>query len=136
MNDDGEPKNTAGKPIYNQISTNNLTNILIVVVRYFGGILLGTGGLITSYKTAAANMLQNAKIITKSISKLYKIDFEYSDTDKVYKIMKEEKLEQVDQSMDLHCFIVARIELSKEKKIISRFKQLKNVNITYLETIK
>jgi putative IMPACT (imprinted ancient) family translation regulator len=135
MNDDGEPSNTAGKPIYNQILVNNLSDILIIVVRYFGGTLLGTGGLITSYKTAAANMLQNAKLITKSISKLFKIDFEYGNIDSIYKIMKEEKLEQVDQSMDLHCFIVARIELSKEKKVISRFEKLKNVKITYLETI-
>ena len=135
INDDGEPSNTAGKPIYSQILSNDLTNILIVVVRYFGGILLGTGGLITSYKSAAINMLQNAKIISKTIYKLYKIDFDYTVMDKIFKIIKEENLEQVDKSLDIHCFVVTKIDISKEKMIISRFEQLKNVSTTLLETI-
>ncbi|OFX54518.1 MAG: YigZ family protein, partial [Bacteroidetes bacterium GWA2_30_7] len=84
-NDDGEPSNTAGKPIYGQILSNELTNVLIIVVRYFGGILLGTGGLINAYKSASANAIANAKIIKKTEDTLLKIIFDYTITNDVMK---------------------------------------------------
>lgn len=133
MNDDGEPSNTAGKPIYNQILSGNLTNILIVVVRYFGGILLGTGGLTNAYKSATINMLQNAKIISKTLCRYYKISFKYNVMDEVFRIIKEEKLEQKEQVIDMDCFIISGIPVDREEFLLSRFKRISSVNITAID---
>jgi uncharacterized YigZ family protein len=133
MNDDGEPSHTAGKPIYNQILSGNLTNILIVVVRYFGGILLGTGGLTNAYKSATINMLENANIISMTLCRYYKISFKYSVIDKVFRIIKEEKLELKEQLIDLDSFIVTGIPVEREKILMSRFKRINDVNISAID---
>ena len=91
-NDDGEPNNSAGMPIYGQIQSFEVTNILIVVVRYFGGVKLGVGGLINAYKTAAQLALENSKIITKTINLDYLIKFDYKNMNKVMRIIKEKQL--------------------------------------------
>lgn len=129
MNDDGEPVNTAGKPIYGQIISNNLTNILIIVVRYFGGTLLGKGGLIKAYKSATAGMLSNAEIIVKAVDRLYKINFNYDVMSAVLKIIDREKLSRTDCKFDQHCSIITRIKVSKEKNIISRLERIKSVEV-------
>ena len=100
-NDDGEPSNTAGAPIYGQIQSFGLTNILLVIVRIFGGIKLGVGGLITAYKTTAQLVLEVAEIIEKTIDIHFLISFDYKNMNKVMRVIKEKKLDIVTQSMEL-----------------------------------
>ena len=111
-NDDGEPSNSAGMPIYGQIQSFELTNILIVVVRFFGGTKLGVGGLISAYKTTAQMALEAASIIEKTIDVSFKITFDYKNINKVMQIIKEKKLHVISQKMELNC----EIEISTRKK--------------------
>jgi len=111
-NDDGEPSNSAGMPIYGQIQSFELTNILIVVVRFFGGIKLGVGGLISAYKTTAQMALEATLIIEKTIDVRFKITFDYKNINKVMRIIKEKKLNVITQKMELNC----EIEISTRKK--------------------
>ena len=111
-NDDGEPSNSAGMPIYGQIQSFELTNILIVVVRFFGGTKLGVGGLISAYKTTAQMALEAASIIEKTIDVSFKITFDYKNINKVMRIIKEKKLNVISQKMELNC----EIEISTRKK--------------------
>ena len=104
-NDDGEPSNSAGAPIYGQIQSFELTNILIVIVRIFGGIKLGVGGLITAYKTAAQMTLEIAEIIEKTIDVHYLISFDYKNINKVMRVIKEKNIEIVSQKMEMSCEI-------------------------------
>ena len=111
-NDDGEPSNSAGMPIYGQIQSFGLTNVLIVVVRFFGGVKLGVGGLISAYKTAAQMALEEAEIIEKTIDVQYQISFDYKNINKVMRIIKEKNLEIVSQQMEESC----QIEIAARKK--------------------
>ena len=108
-NDDGEPSGTAGKPIFGQIQSFDLTNILIVVIRYFGGVKLGTGGLIQAYRTAARSALEKGKIITKTWNVFAELRFDYAQMDQVMRIIKEEGLEIVSQDSYEDCNIVLEI---------------------------
>lgn len=134
-NDDGEPSYTAGKPILKQIQANDLTNILIIVVRYFGGIKLGIPGLIRSYKTAAINAISNAIIITKTIKEIYEIRFEYSQIENIMKVIKRNKIEIVKSNLDLNCVITCIISKSDADNIIRSFKKNYKLTIKYLKTI-
>lgn len=129
VNDDGEPANTAGKPILGQIQKYDLTNILIVVVRYFGGTLLGTGGLINAYREATANALEQSDIITENVEELYDISFPYSAMNMVMKVLKEEQAEQVAQDFGLDCSIRARIPLKKSEKLYGRLKRIRTAGV-------
>lgn len=111
-NDDGEPSNTAGMPIYGQIQSFELTNILIVVVRFFGGTKLGVGGLIAAYKTSAQMALEASEIIEKTINIHYILSFEYKNINKVMRVIKEKNLEILNQKMELSC----EIEIATRKK--------------------
>jgi uncharacterized YigZ family protein len=111
-NDDGEPSNTAGMPIYGQIQSFGLTNILVVVVRFFGGIKLGVGGLIAAYRTSAQMALENAEIIEKTIDIHYAISFDYKNMNKVMRVIKEKNLEIICQKMEMSC----EIEIATRKK--------------------
>ena len=111
-NDDGEPSNSAGMPIYGQIQSFGLTNVLIVVVRFFGGVKLGVRGLITAYKTAAQMALEEAVIIEKTIDIHYQISFDYKNMNKVMRIIKEKNMEIVAQQMEESC----QIEIATRKK--------------------
>lgn len=111
-NDDGEPSNSAGMPIYGQIQSFELTNILIVVVRFFGGTKLGVGGLIAAYKTTALMAIKATTIIQKTIDVSFKITFDYKNMNKVMRIIKEKKLNVISQKMELNC----EIEISTRKK--------------------
>jgi uncharacterized YigZ family protein len=118
-NDDGEPSNTAGAPIYGQIQSFGLTNILLVVVRIFGGIKLGVGGLITAYKTAAQLVLEEAEIIEKTIDTPFLISFDYKNMNKVMRVIKEKKLDIVTQTMELDensGIAMGKIEIKTRKK--------------------
>lgn len=111
-NDDGEPSNSAGMPIYGQIQSFGITNVLIVVVRFFGGIKLGVGGLISAYKIAAQMALESAEIIEKTIDEYFIITFDYKNMNKVMRIIKEKNIEIVAQKMELSC----EIEITTRKK--------------------
>lgn len=111
-NDDGEPNNSAGMPIYGQIQSFDLTNILIVVVRYFGGVKLGVGGLISAYREAAKMAIENATIIEKTIDVHFVITFDYKNMNKVMRIIKEKNLAIISQVMNENC----QIEIATRKK--------------------
>ncbi len=118
-NDDGEPNNTAGAPIYGQIQSFGLTNVLLVVVRIFGGIKLGVGGLITAYKTTAQLVLEEAEIIEKTIDIHFLISFNYKNMNKVMRVIKEKKLDIITQSMELDedsGLALGKIEIKTRKK--------------------
>lgn len=128
-NDDGEPNNSAGMPIYGQILSFDLTNVLIVVVRYFGGVKLGVGGLITAYKTAAQMALENASIIEKTIDKFFRIEFEYKDMNKVMRVIKEKNLNIVDQKMEMSCEITLSVRKNEYQNALEAFEPLYEVRI-------
>ena len=111
-NDNGEPSGTAGKPILGQINSNGLTDILIVVVRYFGGIKLGTSGLIVAYKAAAAEAIAAATVIEKTVDETVTVLFEYPFMNDVMRIVKEEEPEMLEQSYDMDCLMRLRIRKS------------------------
>ncbi len=118
-NDDGEPNNSAGMPIYGQIQSFSITNVLIVVVRIFGGVKLGVGGLISAYKTAAQITLEECTIIEKTIDIHYLISFDYQNMNKVMRIIKEKKIEIVSQEMELDTetnLPIGKIEIKIRKK--------------------
>lgn len=117
VNDDGEPSGTAGRPIYGQIQSHRLTNILLVVVRYFGGTLLGVSGLIQAYRKAADNAISNAQVVTKSVEHLMEVHFEFLATNDLMSLIKEEQLEIIDSRLDLECLIRFKIRLAKLEKI-------------------
>jgi uncharacterized YigZ family protein len=117
MNDDGEPSSTAGKPIYGQLQSNNLTNVLLVVVRYFGGTKLGVSGLIKAYKESSAECIAQAEIIEKQVKNKYRIYFAYEDMNLVMNILKQNNAEQKHQIFDLNC----QIEVLVEKRNVSKF---------------
>lgn len=126
-NDDGEPSNSSGKPILGQIQAFDLTNILIIVVRYFGGTLLGVGGLIQAYKTAASEALKNAEIVNKTLNDIIDIRFEYIDMNNVMKVLKSEKPEQLKQKFDLDCYIKLSIRQSARDKLLERLKKIESL---------
>ena len=130
--DDGEPSGTAGKPIYGQIQSFGLTNVLIIVVRYFGGILLGTGGLITAYKAATENSLQNAEIIEKTVNSIFNISFEYSAMNNLMKVLKEENIEQFDQNFGLNCSLKISLRNSKVEQINEKLSKIETVKLDFL----
>lgn len=111
-NDDGEPSNSAGMPIYGQIQSFRLTNVLVVVVRYFGGVKLGVGGLISAYRTGAQMTLDESEIIEKTIDIRFRILFDYKNMNKVMRVIKEKNLSIISQKMEENC----EIEISTRKK--------------------
>ena len=122
-NDDGEPSSTAGKPILGQILSNDLTNILIVVVRYFGGVKLGVPGLIRSYKTAASDAITDATIITKTIKEHYEVSFKYPQMNDVIRLVKEFDLEFVNTDFRIYCKLIFAAQKSKADSIVETFKK-------------
>ncbi len=111
-NDDGEPSGSSGRPVLGQIDSKGLSDILVVVVRYFGGIKLGIPGLIRAYRTSTADALENAEIIEKIASRMYRIRFGYMSMNAVMKVMKDMNLEQKNQKFDMECSIDTSVRLS------------------------
>jgi len=120
-NDDGEPSNTAGAPIYGQIQSFDVTDILIVVVRYFGGVKLGVGGLITAYRAAAQMALEEADIIECTIDKKFKVRFDYKDMNNVMRVIKERNLQLVQQKLEMTCEIELSIRKSEYQQALDAF---------------
>jgi uncharacterized YigZ family protein len=135
MNDDGEPSSSAGKPILRQIQSNNLTNILIIVVRYFGGVKLGISGLIRSYKTAASNAITNSDIVRKTIKEYYEVGFKYPQMNDVMRRVKEFDLEIVDTDFKIDCKLIFALQESKAKSVIEAFKKNHELSIKYIKKV-
>ena len=128
-NDDGEPTYSAGKPILGQIQSKELTDILIVVVRYFGGTLLGVSGLIEAYKGAAADALNNAIIIEKTDDDIYEILFDFAQMNEVMKIMKEERLKELSRNFDVKGTLTFAVRKNHSDKILAMFNKIYGVTI-------
>jgi len=129
VNDDGEPNNSAGQPIYGQILSKELTNVLVVVVRYFGGTKLGVGGLVNAYKLAAQMALESSKIVLRTIDVHFKLFFEYPQMNTVMRIVKELDILLVEQKMELNCEFIIAIRKSEADKVLEAFEGLKSVRI-------
>ncbi|MBE9489291.1 MAG: YigZ family protein [Bacteroidetes bacterium] len=132
-NDDGEPSNSAGMSIYGQLQSFDVTNVLIVVVRYFGGTKLGVGGLIQAYKTAAKLALDSSTIVEKTINKLFTLKFEYAEMNTVMRIIKDENLKITHQKMELDCEITISIRKKEADRIFEIFDNTYKVSIKKIE---
>ncbi|WP_081212388.1 IMPACT family protein [Salegentibacter sediminis] len=132
-NDDGEPSNSAGMPIYGQIQSFEVTNILIVVVRYFGGVKLGVGGLINAYKTSAQMALEESKIVTRTIDEVFEIKFDYPEMNTVMRIIKENDLNVIEQKLELDCKIRISVRKKEAESIFQKFDTTYKVAIKKLE---
>ena len=131
--DDGEPSGTAGKPILGQIRSFGLSDVLIIVSRYFGGTLLGTSGLINAYKTAAGEALKASEIINKVIMESYEIRYPYSAMNEVMRIIKEESVIHVNHQFDLNCVITVSFRQSAKQRIIERLSRIEGLNYYFLD---
>lgn len=132
-NDDGEPSNSAGMPIYGQIQSFGLTNVLVVVVRYFGGVKLGVGGLINSYKTAAQMALEASNIVERTIDFQYQIAFDYPEMNKVMRVIKENNLKVLAQDLALDCKIYISVRKKEAAQIFKKFDSTYKVDIKKME---
>ena len=126
-NDNGEPSGTAGKPILGQINAAQLTNVLIVVVRYFGGIKLGTGGLVVAYRSAAATALANASIVEHTADDVLSIRFAYPQMNEVMRIVREEGPDILSQGYDTACLMTLRIRRSLAPRLIARLQKVEGL---------
>jgi uncharacterized YigZ family protein len=127
-NDDGEPNHSAGDPILGQIKSNELTNTLVVVVRYFGGTKLGVGGLITAYKTAAAEAIAQNEIIEKPITKSFKLIFPYEEMNEIQRLSKELDLDITNQTFEMNCSISVNVLLSRVAIFESKVQLLQDLS--------
>jgi uncharacterized YigZ family protein len=134
VNDDGEPSGTAGKPILGQINSAGLTNILIVVIRYFGGTLLGVSGLINAYRAAAADAIKNAHIVDCTLQNYYEITFPYISMNDVMKVLKEESAGHTDQHFDSECRIRVNFRKASSERILGRLSRIEGLRFEYIET--
>ncbi|WP_034257625.1 IMPACT family protein [Altibacter lentus] len=132
-NDDGEPSNSAGMPIYGQIQSFEVTNIVVVVVRYFGGTKLGVGGLIQAYKTAAQHALEASKIVTRTIDVSFFLTFEYAEMNTVMRLIKEENIKIVKQDMELKCVFKIAVRKKEANRVFELFNNTYKVEIKQLE---
>ncbi len=128
--DDGEPSGTAGKPILNQIYSHSLFNVLVVVIRYFGGTKLGVSGLIRAYKTAADEALTEAEIVEKKLTHTLQIQFTYALMNDVMRIVKEENLTVLSRDFGMDCKLKLAVDKSRRKIVTQRFKNIYKVKVT------
>ncbi len=134
INDDGEPSGTAGKPILGQINSFELTNILIVVIRYFGGTRLGLSGLINAYRSASSDAIKNSRIIECTVKEYYEIKFLYSSMNEVMKLIKDENIFHTDQKFDTECSIKIGFRLSAKERVLAKLAHIENLIYNYIET--
>ncbi|WP_316800298.1 YigZ family protein [Pedobacter frigidisoli] len=135
INDDGEPSGTAGRPILNCLLSADATNVLIVVVRYFGGTLLGVPGLINAYKTASVDALNAAHIVSKTVNDIYEVDFEYLQMNDVMKVVKDEELKVLDQQFDTNCTLKFEVRKISLNQVLAKFDKIDQVKTRYIQTI-
>jgi uncharacterized YigZ family protein len=132
VNDDGEPSGTAGRPILNCLLSAELTNVFVVVVRYFGGVLLGVPGLINAYKSATVDAISNSSIIEKTVNDLFKVTCDYLQLNNVMKIIKDEEVEVRSQSFDLECIFVLEIRKASAQHLRSRLEQIDHLKVEFV----
>ena len=132
IQDDGEPSGTAGRPILNSILSADLTNILIVVVRYFGGTLLGVPGLINAYKSATVDAIANSVIINRTVNDVYEVGFDYLAMNDVMRIIKDEALEVIDQSFDNECNMRLSIRKANLNRVLEKLEKIDHLKVSYL----
>jgi len=133
-NDDGEPSGTAGRPIHGQIQSHDLTNVLIVVIRYFGGIKLGVSGLINAYKTAAADALTRAEIVERTVNEVYELRFNYEAMNDIMKIVKDDGLQLLSTQFDMECNLNFRIRKSEADRVNEKFRKTYGSRVIYLRS--
>jgi len=129
VNDDGEPSGTAGKPIYRQILSRELTDVLIIVIRYFGGTKLGVSGLITAYKTAAKDALDQASITTRTIDDCFELHFEYPLMNQVMRVVKDLDMNVLKQEFEVSCKLVLAIRKGKSDEANKKFNEINGLKI-------
>lgn len=134
-NDDGEPSGSSGKPVHGQLLSYDLTNTLIVVVRYFGGTKLGIPGLINAYRSAAKDAIEQAIIIEKKIEDVYELAFTYPDMNVVMRILKDEGISPLTTDFQLDCKLQFKIRKQDSSRIYDQFKAIHTLKINYLRTI-
>lgn len=135
VNDDGEPSGSAGRPILNVLLSADITNVLVVVVRYFGGTLLGVPGLINAYKQAASEAIQVAEVVEKTVDLIFEIQFDYLQMNDIMRIIKEENLVVSDQHFDLRCKVCIAIRKGDSDRITNMLKKIDGVALQHLHTI-
>lgn len=135
INDDGEPSGSAGRPIYGQIQSFDLTNILIVVIRYFGGTKLGIPGLIEAYRESAKEAIETNKIKNLFIKDVYQVHFQYPDMNIVMRILKDESIKPLDQDFGIDCKLHFSIRQKESKRIFEKFDLIHTLSIKYIKTI-
>ena len=135
INDDGEPSGTAGRPILNALLSADITNIIVVVVRYFGGTLLGVPGLINAYKSATQDALDQAQIIERTVNDSYGLTFDYLNMNDVMRIIKEEGLEIEKQEFDNNCYLEFEVRKMQVNRVVERFSKIEGCQLNYLRTI-
>jgi uncharacterized YigZ family protein len=134
MNDDGEPSGTAGKPIYGQLLSIGITHVLVVVVRYFGGVLLGTGGLIQAYRSATADMLEHAEKVTRHVETRMRITFPYESMNAVMKVLKEESVVPEDPDYQSTCAMVISVRAGIAGRLSGRLTSIPGTATESLQT--
>lgn len=135
VNDDGEPSGSAGRPILNVLLSKEITNILVVVVRYWGGTLLGVPGLINAYKSATEEALTNAEIIEKTVNDVYQITFGYVQMNDIMKVVKDFDLKIKNQQFDNQCIVELEFRQNITSQIIGRLEKIDEIEITFLLTV-
>ncbi|MNK17160.1 IMPACT family member YigZ [compost metagenome] len=135
FNDDGEPSGTAGRPILNALLSADVTNILVVVVRYFGGTLLGVPGLINAYKTATVEALTVAEIVTKTVNDVYELEFDYLMMNDVMRVVKEEQLNILNQNFDTYCKLTFEVRKANLNMVMGKFDKIEGLKTVYLGTV-
>ena len=135
VNDDGEPSGSSGKPVHGQLLSFDLTNTLIVVVRYFGGTKLGIPGLINAYRSAAKDAIEQAVIIEKKIEDIYELTFAYDDMNTVMKILKDEGISPLTTDFQMNCKLQFYVRKQDSARIHDQFKAIHTLKISYIKTI-
>ena len=134
INDDGEPSGTAGRPILNTLLSYDVTNLLVVVVRYFGGTLLGVPGLIHAYKTATQEALQAAEVVELTVNDRYRVSFDYEQMNNIMRIVKEEGISVLNQAFDTRCQLDVEIRQQQVNRVVERFQQVGGAEVVYQGT--
>lgn len=135
INDDGEPSGTAGKPILNVLLSKDITNVLVVVVRYFGGTLLGVPGLINAYKNATVEALASAQVVERTVNDVYRIDFDYLRMNDIMRLVKDENLTILKQDFDNTCSLEVEIRKTQVNQVVHQLETMEGVNYFYLTTL-
>jgi len=135
VNDDGEPSGTAGRPILNVLLSQDITNVLVVVVRYFGGTLLGVPGLINAYKTATQEAIDVAEVVERTVNDVYAVHFDYLQMNDVMKIVKEYDLKVLSQNFDTSCTIHVEMRKLQVNEVVGKFETIEGIEVDYLRTI-